>query len=193
MERHRYVIFFFFLLQKSASLVLKEVFAPRSFLDSCLRPSFTPPSSPSPHDSNEQKETTIEFLSSSADPNNWDKIEGLDNPFETVLFSRTEGMPLHLDRSTSFNPRKHWDMASCFFDEHQPARASITPEPAFEEGSKEGNQDSLEILNQLVANRGWDDQKFEHEIFGSPGEAVNLNSELKRIPSKFRVELGGFD
>ncbi|KAA1121898.1 hypothetical protein PGTUg99_035120 [Puccinia graminis f. sp. tritici] len=151
-------------------------------IDSCLRPSCTPPSSPSPHESNEQKDVAIEFLSSSADPNNWDKLEGLDNPFETVLFSRTEGMPLHLDRSTSFNPRKHWDMASCLFDEHQPARASITPEPAFEGRSKEGNQDSLEILNQLVANRGWDDQQFEHEIFGSPGEAVNLHSGLKRIP-----------
>ncbi|OAV90507.1 hypothetical protein, variant 1 [Puccinia triticina 1-1 BBBD Race 1] len=150
-------------------------------LDSFLRPSCTPPSSPIPSEDVVQKDAAIEFLSPSADPTNWDKVENLENPFETVLFSRTERMPLHTNRSTSFNLRNHWDMASCLFDEHQLLQASLTPEPA-EGDSKEGCEGSFEILNQLVANRGWDNQRFEHQIFGSPGEAANLHTKLKRIP-----------
>ncbi|PLW11819.1 hypothetical protein PCANC_05980 [Puccinia coronata f. sp. avenae] len=163
-------------------------------IDFCLRPSLTPPSSsssssssspPSPHKTGEDtKQVWVNFLSPSADPNTWEMSSGLENPFETVLFSRTEGVPLHLDRSTSFNPRNHWDMASCLFDEpqHPHDRASRSSEPALVGVHQEENQDSLDILNQFVAGSGWDDQQFEREIFGSPGDVCNLHSRLHRIP-----------
>lgn len=154
-------------------------------IDSCLRPSCTPPSSQSPQESKEPvKQVSVDFLSPSADPNTWGSFEGLENPFEAVLFSRTDGIPnSRLDRSISFNPRKHWNMTSCLFDEpHQPVKNPSSREPAFEGENYDENQDSLEILNQLVKNKGWDDQQFQREIFGSPADVGNLHSRLKRIP-----------
>ncbi|POW12719.1 hypothetical protein PSTT_04390 [Puccinia striiformis] len=151
-------------------------------IDPCPRPSCTPPSSPPPFEPKEQRKPAVDFLSPSADPNNWDNCESLENPFETVLFSRTEARMSSnsKDRSISFDPRNNLNMASCLLDEHQPVQNSSIPDrSALVEG---GIEESSEILNQLVANRGWDDQKFEREIFGSPADAIDLNSRLKRIP-----------